>query len=82
MRSCRYALTANRVHVGNRVPPAAIVKDDHQTIVKLEAALKQARDDVRDASQRRPELSVTEMRKYRTAAHTAWLELEKAKTAP
>jgi hypothetical protein len=50
-----------------------------QTIVELERALVAARDDVRDATRRRPEPSSAEITKLQTAAHTAWIRLETAK---
>jgi hypothetical protein len=47
-------------------------------IAELQKALRRARDDVRDAALREPELSTAEMLTLREAAHADWCELEKA----
>jgi hypothetical protein len=53
----------------------------NQTIAELQIVLDRARDDVRDAAQRRPELTGADMLKLREGAHAAWVKLESAKKA-
>ena len=50
-------------------------------IAELETALNRALDDVREAGQRKPELSSAEMLSLQTAAHAAWRKVEEAKKA-